>query len=90
MSPSSKNKADKHQHKKEYDPIYFGSGEVKPNLIVMNEHLTKKERKMVEKLEAQIEYEEAHEHPTEAQKLRERIDTINDNAETKYQNKAVH
>ena len=43
---------------------------------------------MIEKLEAQIEYEEAHSHPAEADKLRERIAAINAKAGEKH--KAAH
>lgn len=38
---------------------------------------------MVEKLEAQMEYEEAHDHPAEAHKLEERIEHIVEKADAR-------
>lgn len=43
----------------------------------------RKEKHVVEKLEAQIEYEEAHSHPEEAKKLLHRIEDINEKAGNK-------
>ena len=80
-------KAEK-QHKKEYDPVYVGSGETKSIDVVYNENLSKKERHMIEKLEAQMEYADAHDNPEEVKKLLERIEAINEKAAKKH--KAPH
>ena len=61
---------------------------VKHHTIVLSDNLNKKEKHMVEKLEAQIEYEEAHDHPDTAEKYRERIERINEKASSRH--KAEH
>ena len=65
--------------------MFAGTGELASHLnITLSENLTAKDRHMIEKLEAKIEYEEAHEHAAEAQKIRERIEMINGKAEAKH------
>ena len=48
----------------------------------------RKDRHMVEKLEAQMEYAEAHDNPDEARKLEERIQNVVDKADARK--KAPH
>ena len=65
--------------------MFAGSGELASHLnVTLSENLTVKDRHMIEKLEAKIEYEEAHDHAMEAQKIRERIEMISSKADAKH------
>lgn len=66
-----------------------GTGELASHVgVALSENLSAKDRHAIERLEAKIEYEEAHDHPAEAQKIRERIEAVNSKADAKH--KAEH
>jgi len=83
-------KAAKADHgRKDIDPLIEATGDLASHIgVTLSENLSTKDRHVIEKLEAKIEYEEAHEHPAEAKKIRERIEAINSKAEAKH--KAEH
>jgi hypothetical protein len=79
----SHNKPKEKHHNREHDPVYIGSGDIKEHTYSLSDNLTKKDKHMVEKLEAQMEYADAHDNPDEAHKLQERIQEIVDKADAR-------
>ena len=78
-------KAANDQHRKAMDPVLLPTGELASHVnVTLSDNLTIKDRHVIEKLEAMIEYEEAHDRPVEAQKIRERIEVINSKADVKH------
>ena len=81
-------KDDNHHSKKEHDGKHGGEPQSSAPTEKVNPNLTKRDLKLLEKLHAKIEYLEIRDEHAEADKIREQIDAINDNANGKALKKA--